>query len=271
MSRLAVCAPLVFICGCPAPQLPPVARPYPAPSAAEIFGALAARAAQVRSLRAEAKVDQGENGKRAKVTVSMLVARGGKLRLEAESALVGPVATLTSDGGEFQLLDVRNNRFLNGPARACNLARLLRIELEPEEAVAVLLGGAPLVGEPAAVDWDPSHGGREVLTLRTSDGAEEKLWLDARDRRWDVLEAERHDPGGAVRWRLRHEGFEEVSGVRLPTRTFVEEPAHHADAQLRFRSHEPNVELPANAFRLVPPTGITPEPVTCRAPGSHVI
>ena len=56
----------------------------------------------------------------------LLLARGGKLRIEADSPLGGALATLTSDGQQFSLLDVRDNRFLTGPAKACNVARLIR-------------------------------------------------------------------------------------------------------------------------------------------------
>ena len=249
--------------GCPPP---PVARPYAPPSAAELHAALKAREAHVHSLHAETKVDQlGPRGQRAKVRVSMLVARGGKLRLEAESPLGGPLATLTSDGVEFQLLDVRSNRFLVGPARACNLARLLQVELDPADVVSVLLGSAPLAGEPAEVAWDPGHGGREILILRTAQG-EEKLWLSSRDRRWDPVEGEQRDARGKIVWRLRHEEFADHGDVRLPARTTVEEPPHHTDVLVKFRSQEPNVEPPPGAFHLDTPAGIAAELVTCTSP-----
>jgi hypothetical protein len=240
-----------------------VARPYPAPSAEELLAAVRTRQQKLTSMRAEARADHmGEGGERVKLTINMLLAEGGKLRLEAESPVGGAVATLTADGQRFSLLDARNNRFLVGPARPCNIARLIRVQLEPEDAVQALTGSAPAGGTPAEVGWDSSSGGREMLTLATPDGGRETLWLDSRDRRWDVVRAEKKDAGGRLVWKLAHEDFEEAGGFRLPKRTTVEDPPHKADVQIRFRSREPNVQAPADAFKLEP-KGLKAEEVGC--------
>src|SRR4051812_48137480 len=112
------------LAGCPKPAV----RPYPPPSGDELLAALRARAAHLKTLRVSAKVDHMANGgERVRVKVNMLLARGGKLRFEADSPLGGALATLTSDGTQFSLLDVRANRFMTGPAKACNVARLIRL------------------------------------------------------------------------------------------------------------------------------------------------
>jgi hypothetical protein len=192
----------------------------------------------------------------------MLIARDGRLRLEAESPLGGALATLATDGADFQLLDLRDNQFLVGAARPCNLARLLQVALAPTEVAAILLGAAPLEGTPAEVSWDGRSGGREVLTLRSA-GGEEKLWLDARERVWDPLVVERRDAAGRVAWRVRHEGFVDHAGVRLPTRTATEEPGKKREVQVRYRGQEPNVETPDALFRLAAPAGLPVTPVGC--------
>jgi hypothetical protein len=197
--------------------------------------------------------------------VALLLARGGKLRIEADSPLGGALATLTSDGRQFQLLDLRNNRFLEGPAKACNVARLIRLAIPPDDVVAVLMGEAPL---PAAahvksVGWSPDDGGRELLTLALPDGGEERLELDARDRTWDVRKAERRDAGGQVLWRVSNDDFKDHGGVRLPDVSDVQEPPHGADAEIKFKSVEPNAELGDDLFHLPPPEKLTPEPADC--------
>lgn len=241
-----------------------VERPYPPATATELLAALRDRARRLVTLRADAKVDHmGEGGERVKLSMSMLLERGGKLRLEANSPLGGPLATLVSDGKQFALLDVRQNRFLVGPALPCNVARLIRIELPPDDVVAVLMGGAPLEGEPLESSWDREHGGRERLRLRTPDGGQESLELDGRNRVWDVLKAERRLVSGELLWRVEHESFGDHGGVRLPERSQVEEPRIGADARIRFRSVTPNVTPPASAFHLEPPSGLTPEAVDC--------
>jgi outer membrane lipoprotein-sorting protein len=228
------------------------------------MAALRGRDEHLKTLRAATKVDHFANGgERVRVKVTMLLARGGKLRFEADSPLGGSLATLTSDGSQFALLDVRNNRFLTGPAKACNVARLIRLALPPDDIVAVLMGGAPLQGAVKSVGWDADNGGREVLTLSLPDGGEEIIKLDAREKRWDVVRVERRDAAGKVLWRVTNDGFKDHGGFRLPDVSDVEEPPHGADAEIKFRSVEPNVDIAEDLFRLPPPQGITPEPADC--------
>ena len=252
--------------GCP---LPPVERPYAAPTAEALVAHLRGRAKALQSLRAEARVDyMAENGDRLKVTMELLVASGGRLRLSVEAPIGGGMlASLASDGKQFQLHDARNNRFYAGPASACAVGRLLRIELPPEDVVAVLTGGVPLDGEPVSASWDPKDGGREVLELRAPDGGKERIRLDATEHRWDVVDAVRTDAKGNVLWRVAHEGFADKGGpsasVRLPTRTTVEEPPLKADARIRYRDVELNVALKDGVFALAVPTGMSTLPLDC--------
>jgi outer membrane lipoprotein-sorting protein len=250
---------LLLLAGCPPPR--PAARPYPPPTAEELLAHLKKRRESLHALRAETKVDHmAEGGQRVKLPVDLLVARGGKLRLEAQAPIGGGgVATLVSDGTRFQLLDMRNNRFYEGPAKACNVARLIRVEMEPDDVVDALSGGAPLEGEPTGAAWDD---GRERLELKAPDGGTEKIWLDARDKSWDVLAAERRDAAGKVLWTLAHDGFEDKGGVRLPARTDVKQPPK-ADARIKFRDVEVNPTPPPNAFKLTPPDKIPVEPSDC--------
>ena len=112
--------------------------------------------------------------------------------------------------------------------------------------------------------WDPNNGGREVLTLALPDGGTETIQLDARDKRWDVMRAERRDAGGRLLWRVSNDGWKDrAGGVRLPDAEDVEEPPHGADARDQFRSIEPNPELKDGA---VPPgaaRGRAVEPADC--------
>lgn len=251
---------VLLLAGCPKPAV----RPYPPPTAAELMSALKSRAEHLKTLRFRAKADYMQNGgDRAKVKANVLLARGGKLRFEADSPLGGALATLTSDGTTFSLLDVRANRFLTGPAKACNVARLIRINIPPDDVVAILMGGAPLDGTVKGVSWDPNNGGREVLTIGQPDGGEVIIKLDAQDKRWDVMRVERHAADGKLLWRATNDGWKDQGGVRLPDTMDIEEPPHGADVEIKLRSVEPNIPLDDNLFRLPPPEGITPEPADC--------
>lgn len=242
-----------------------VARPEPAPTPAQLVAHLRQRAARVATLRSDAKVDYlAEKGDRIKLTMTFLVeppTRG--LRIDAESPLGGTLASLASNGKQFELLDSRNNRFLVGEATPCNLARLIRLRLQPSDLIDIVAGGAPLLGESASATarWDGSDGGHEVLVLTGEGGMIETLKLAPRT--WDVDSAEVIGPGGTVVYRLTNEGFTDEGGLRFPSRTLIEDPAHRADAKLRFRSRELNVGIPPGAFQLSPPPGIPVEMVSC--------
>jgi outer membrane lipoprotein-sorting protein len=260
MRAMVLAALVPLLAACPKPAV----RPYPPPTADELMAALRGRAEHLKTLRATAKVDRMANGgQRERIKINLLVARGGKLRIEADSPLGGALATLTSDGTKFALLDVRNNRFLAGAANACNVARLIQLAIPPDDVVAVLMGGAPLDGTVKGVSWDPNNGGREVLTLALPDGSTEIIQLDARDKRWDVMRAERRDAAGKLLWRVTNDGFKEHDGVRLPDVEDVEEPPHGADAEIKFRSVEPNLEIKDDLFRLTPPEGVPVEAADC--------
>jgi outer membrane lipoprotein-sorting protein len=261
MRALVLAALLPLVAACPKPAV----RPYAPPTADELMAALRGRAEHFKTLRATAKIDYMANGgDRAKIKVALLLSRPAKLRIEADSPLGGALSTITSDGTQFSLLDVRANRFLQGPAKACNVARLARLNIPPDDVVEVLMGGAPLGGTVKGVSWDPNNGGREVLTLAQPDGGSTVISLDARDKRWDVMRAERRDAANKLLWRVTNDGWKDrAGGVRLPDTEDVEEPPHGADAEIKFRSVEPNLEIKDDLFRLTPPEGVPVEAADC--------
>jgi hypothetical protein len=232
-------APLLLLVACK-PSLPPVARPYPPPSAQELYDALTARAAHLKTLRSDGKVEYRQQKQSAKLGIEFLAERPDKLRLQAESSLVGPVLDFATDGKMWQLLDKRHGKFTSGSAS--DVVGLVGIDLPPAVLIDALMGGVPLAAAPAKVDWDPTHGGREVLTL--ADG--ERIWLDARGRVWDPVRAE------TAAWRVEHDEFTDEGGVRLPRRTVLADEAHKAEARLMLKSIEPNVTANEAAFQLQP-------------------
>lgn len=272
--------------GCPKPL---AVRPYPPPTADVLLGHLRHDRDSVLALRARAKADylDGSAG-RVKIDIGIVLAKPSRLRLSGENSLTGPLLTLATDGQEFQLLDVRRNSFTAGKVNPCSMARLIRVSLHPAEAVEILLGGVPLLGDrdvaATQLDWSGKDGGREVLTLRDAVGRTEVLWLapqpgglPGQPSGWDLREAEGRDPGGQVAWRVRHEGFAEVPltgeggqgeskpgrTVRLPAVTYIEDPPHKSDVRLRWRERELNPNLEAGLFRLEAPAGIPTEPDLC--------
>ncbi len=243
----------------------PIVRPYPERTAADVRADLQKQAAAMRTIRASARAEyDGPGLQDAKVSVSLLAVRGGRLRIDAEAPMGGALATLVADGARFAMLDVRENRFLSGPAEACNVARLLQVTLAPDEIIDILLGGAPLDGEPLSLYWDPKKG-HEVVELQRANGSRLRLRAAPRAGGYDLVSAEVLHPDGGVLHRIEHLAFiDRGNGLRLPQRTNVRDLLHKKAIYLRYKEVEPNIEPPEAAFDLKAPSGVPAQEVTCR-------
>lgn len=299
-SASALLLSLLLCAGCPPAAVS--VRPYPAPTAPELLAQLQRSRAQIQTLRAYAKADYMDRGQRVKIDLALLAERPQKLRLAGENSLTGPLLTVATDGNEFHLLDVRENRFLRGQVNPCNMSRILGLTLHPSQLIEVLMGGTPLLPDASEsnVSWDPREGGRDVLTLRNARGISEVLRFSRLPSPstgsgvaaiqspgiWDLREAEGKNAMGTIIWRLRHEDFSwqriqapgsadsagpqvadaTAGSVRVPSVTYLEDPPRKSDVRLRWREREWNIAIDAKLFQLDAPEGIPVEPDTCSLP-----
>jgi len=264
LRYLGVILPLV-LAGCPGNDY---TRKTATPTVQVLLGKVGARQAAVTALRGKATVDHWDGKQRVKGEVNILVERPGSLHFRATDPAGGVAAKLATDGKEFQLLDVANNRFLVGEATPCNLARLVGIAMQSGQVIDLLVGGAPLaVGAKGTLAWDKKEGA-EVITLALPGGGQEIIRLNGRGKAptYDVMSAEERDAAGKVLWRLSHFEFVVVDGVRLPGVTKFVQPARKADVIVKWESRTPNPEsgIPAEAWHL--DNELTPEVVTCTDP-----
>jgi Domain of unknown function (DUF4292) len=249
---------------------PPVARPYPAPTADLLLAALGTQQRAVSGMNARARATSWLGGERVRATVNMLVERDGRLRFEAEVSLQGTVATLVTDGLTFSLLDARHNELSRGPACPANVASLIRIPLAPTEVAAVLLGDARLPESPGAtppaVSWDGRRG-LDVLTMSDRDGGALQLLFHGQDAGRELVAAVRVGADGRRLWQTAYEQFETVAGRRLPgTIRFAERDASFDDGvEIRFKDRALGETPPAAAFVLAAPPGVTVKEIGCGA------
>src|SRR5262249_44330414 len=154
-------------------------------------------------------------------------------------------ADLASDGQRYCFIDYHHNCGECGPATPENVARMVRIPLEPDQVVALLLGSAPLLDGDASDEWDASAG-PHILTLKRG-GLVGRVVLGGVEGRWDVLEAALASGGKPV-WSLRHKDFHDVGGVRLPGASLFEQ----AGDTVRIQWQEQSVGAPLDdaKFRL---------------------
>lgn len=245
--------------------------------------------------------DFGDKG-RVRTSVDMLVARSARVRLSAVVPVVGNIGTLTSDGSRFSLDDVRNKRFLVGPASACNLARITRMQLPASVLVDLLRGQAPvLVHDAPAVTMEWSGSGYFIVRVpSTRDASEEihitpspddwtKPWSEQRLRVLDVkvwqggvllYHAELDDhvtppmaqlpPSNAMLNAILGQTPSApltlsgpVCDAEVPRRVHIDLPIQGEDVLFRYDKAVWNPPLEANAFTQDAPLGMPVQEVTC--------
>jgi hypothetical protein len=254
------------------PPHPPAARPYPPPAADDLLRAVTEHQAAVRAVNARARATSWIGGDRLRATVLMLIDRGGRLRFEAEVSLQGTVATLATDQGRFQLLDLHKNELQQGPACPANVASLIRIPLVPAEVAAILLGDVKLPDgvTPAAatVGWDAASGA-DVLSVTDGD-RETRVLLRARGGGGgagagrDIVGASATRAGRTL-WRTAYEDLDAPSDQRLPSLIrFAENDGSFDDGvEIKIKDRTLNPALRAQDFTIAPPAGARVIDVGC--------
>ena len=198
------------------------------------------------------------DGERVKVTVNLLAAWGGRLRIEAMDPQGGTAADLATDGQSYCLLDVRHDCGDCGPATPETVARLLRIAMPPDDVVAILFGSTPVLAQAATTShWD-ARAGREIVELAAG-GVTQRIELDGRPGAWDVLDSELRGADGKTTWHVAHKGFHEVrtttgARVRMPSKSLLEQGDN--SVTIEWREVQIGAELDVSKFRLALQPGL---------------
>jgi len=238
-------------------------RHYPAPTAAQLQTVLSRPARPVQTLRAKAKVDQWTQKGRIKVRVFMLATAKGQLRFEAVSPFDTALVTMTSDGTSFASIDHKQNVFYSGPAKACNIARVFGLALEPRAVARALTGGAPLIPHTRRrVTWDKCKGA-ERLTLSGKAGLTQRIWMRRRKGAWQVLRSTVRNAKDKVVVELRFEGHRRMKGHWVPRVIRFKQPQRKADLIIRYDKLELDVKIPDSAYHLPVPSGLPERVLDC--------
>jgi outer membrane lipoprotein-sorting protein len=242
-------------------------RPYALPKPADLVQVLKARAAALSALRGEARMTHDGGDGKVKATVRMMLQRGKKIRVDLVSPFDTPLATLVANGKDFALVETKTNRYYYGPASPCNLARLLQVQLDPDEILGALGGSTPVIEHRSAtLHWD-GRSGEEVLTL-SGEGYRQTIRIDGSSKNWDLTYSEIRSTAGQVLLRLRAARHRAVGTLRLPSELNLEQPVFGSRMLLDFELQEVNVGLPAVAFELPERRGLALEEVTCPPPSA---
>ncbi len=229
------------------------------------------------AIRAEARVDQRGNDGRVRGTVLMFVEQPDHVRFDAMTQF-GPAAILTSNGLDFALTDLRENRYLFGPACPQNIARLLGIPLAPEDASAFLLGRTPLIeiADESDASIECIGDGTYLIELRGDDGRRQEIELQVRgvdihappiEQRMRLLRSELFDKRNKTVWRATYGDYRvipiEDMGVAMPYWVRIEQPRLGSDTLVKFEQITVNPEIVDEVFSQQPRPGVRQEHVTC--------
>ncbi len=249
----------------------PVAPPKNAyETAADLLRDQRARREAVRSFRITGRVDHFGEEHRVQGKIYLFAElpgrhgakHQGRLRIELVSPFGSPMSVLTVNDGVFALHDLREGRYLTGPAEPCNIARLVRIPLPPEDVMAILVGHTPIIDGAEEVAWD----NRGFYRVTISDAPRTQLLdIGPGEKTLPLQRSKLEDEAGTV-FDLTYDRWHSVGVAAMPHEIRIKMPRQKADLLLRYDEGgvELNVDLPADAWDQSPPQGLTVEQVTCR-------
>lgn len=221
------------LCAC---KLGPVHAPYDdgeAPSAEALMTAREAPLSAVRVGRAKIR-------ERSLSATLMYVVQGPQ-RFAGTIQIAGNELVSLAVNERAYHLRLKSDRagrpgYHEGPPSACAVERLVGIAIEPNDLVALLLGGAPLAVAPTdagvvAQQWNKRWPGREELDLEWPGGKQRlrfawvgDAWRFAGTEVWARVGDEL-----VWRWSVDHTAFHRVDGAWLPEQTVIETPRPGSD------------------------------------------
>ncbi len=260
VMTISACLGLMTAAGCGSK---PVKRAYPEPALAELLEHLTEKNRSARSFRAESVMDYWVGGERVKGTVLLMGRKGARVRINALNPTGDNVAAdLACDGIGFEFINYNENCQLNGLCDKDSIAELLRIRLEPDDFMLMVMGTTPLIPDAqGTLTWDDKNG-YEVLDLVSPDGQfTQSIALDGRERRWDVITSELRDARGNVLWRLRNKDFsplqaQDGASFRVPGKSQLEQPDEKADLLVEWRERAFNLDIETARFDMEIPPGL---------------
>jgi hypothetical protein len=293
--RKALLVSSVLLLGCP--SSPP---PSQLPNAQAAIDRMRASGACGNAIQADAKLDHfASDTGRIRTELLFIAARPARMRMDALAPVVGTVFTLTTNGADFQVADLRNHQFLYGPATEENVARVTHIPMPLHPFVSLLMGRAPVIKHDAAglaapsITWDGA-GYYVVKIAGNNDAVEEihlapapadwaKPWGEQRVHVLDVQVTQR----GVLLYHVELDSHERAamsppglcdavcqatggtptppSGptceADLPRRIHVEVPPFSADELFRYDKVVWNPPIETSTFQQQQPAGLTPRPL----------
>lgn len=237
VSATLLCA--LTLSACVTARVPELVRIHGEEGRVAAWMAAAREGAAIRrGVRALADLHLDSPTGSGKLREVILVERPARLRLETLNLLGQTQALLVTDGGRFGFYDGR--AFERGAVEPGLLLGRLGLDLEPEEAVRVLLAAPVLSGEPP----------QAVFALgaeRVAQFARQRIRFAADG---DLRAVESLDEYGELRWAAEYRGWRDVDGGRYPFDMHLRFPRSRVDARLELDEVDLNPALAPALFTL---------------------
>jgi hypothetical protein len=269
--------------------------PFAPPTADAALARMHAPLSCGNAIQASAKVDHFGEGGRVRADVLLFAARPARIRMDVVSPFGAALATLTSDGARFSMADLKDRRFLAGPASACNIARLTTVPVPAHVLVDLLRGEAPVLKHDAGattIGWSTAgywvvivpgqYESREEIHLAPYPSDWKLPWQAQRMRVLDVrveqkgyllyrAQLDDHAPAPTAGPRDDPDNLEPplppsgpICHADLPRRIHIEiETPRPSDMRVVYQQLFWNPPLPDGTFEQAPPPGLPTEQVNC--------
>jgi uncharacterized protein DUF4292 len=231
-------------------------------SAPDLLADLVERRSKVRTFRISGRVDHFGEEHRIQGKTFLFARLPDQLRIELLSPFMSPLTVLTVNNGKFAMNDLREGRYMTGPAEPCNIARLLRIPLPPADIFRILIGLSPLIDGENESSWN-SRAGHYEIVIKNQDQTQ-YLKVGPSRETLPLLSSRLEDAQGTI-FDIDYSHWSQVAGIPMPHEIRVKMPRSKTDLLLRYDDNgvEINIVLPEDAWTQSPPAGLTIEEVEC--------
>jgi hypothetical protein len=290
MRHVAMGSALLALAGCG--HLPPPSR---IPTADDAIARMRATFACANGIQGEAKIDHFSPQGRVRGQVLLIAVNPDRVRFDVVPPFGVTLYTLTSNGENFALYDLKEKEFLFGPATPCNLARLTQVPVPGHALVSLLRGEAPVLVHSRtdeSLAWDASGGFYRVVLKSTRDAGEEvhlevrpedwsKPWSEQRMRVTDVrvfqrgvdlyhAELDHHAPTTTAEPRVDPDGVEPpippsggTCDAEIPRSIRMRVPNTDEDVIFQYKDVRWNPPIAPGAFTQPIPSGVRTRFVNC--------
>jgi hypothetical protein len=257
---LALALGLAFAFGCGGGVAKPKTGPQLGP---DILAAARARP-MPSTLSGTARMEAYVDGVARKAGLLLMVQRPDKAQIQAMTPTMEMIAVLATDGQRFTSFERGGEACRVGRACAANMARLVPLELPPDQLVAALLGRPPILEEVApTARWDGERGAWKLVLERAP--WRQELWVQP-PQMW-ILASVMYRDGARVA-SVAYGEHGKLGAKGPPRRMRMRWAGDKVDVSLELRDVDLDEPIEADAFDVPCPRGMSVVELPCEGTAS---